>query len=267
MFNIIHKYEIEISSYCNRNCPWCSNKYFNRNFYKEMEEYMFIKILDELQRNVCNREDITITFSKFNEPTYNFELLKLRALQLKLFLPKVKLSINTNGDFLTKEILNLPINILGIMDYDGNGKDYGYELLENLGAQSIVEMNNKLHAIINGIDVKFFFNWRDTFYIEDRGNILNDPNLNWREFKQYRNMPCLIRNRPISIDYLGNVSPCCHIRADVQQHQEYIIGNIKNNTLQEIFNSSKFNAFNSIMEGNDNTLYYNPCRYCQKIKC
>lgn len=267
MFDKIHKYEIEISSYCNRKCDWCSNKIISRNFRKIMKEELFIKILNELQYNNCNREDITVTFSKFNEPTADMELLFLRSSQLKLYLPKATLSINTNGDFLDTRIFNYPINILGIMDYDGKGVNYGYNLLKGYGATEITEMNNQLYANINGISVRFFFNWTKNFFIEDRGNLLHDKNLKWRNFEEHRTMPCLVENRPISIDYLGNVTPCCHIRADELKHQQYVMGNLYGESLQEIFQNDRFLHFNRIMEGGNDNQYFFPCWYCHKIRC
>ena len=71
-----------------------------------------IKIISELERENFNRKDVSITFSKFNEPMYNFDLLRKRVLQLRLYLKNVRLLINTNGDFINKEIIETAAEIL-----------------------------------------------------------------------------------------------------------------------------------------------------------
>lgn len=264
----IHKFEIEISSYCNRQCVWCSNSIYNRFQFKEMDENLFIKIVSELQKLGFNDKRKTITFSKFNEPMFDIELLKRRVLQLRLFLPDVELSINTNGDYLIEDVFNLPINILSIMDYDNNGEKYGEDLLKKFGAKGIFKNGNKLETYINGIFVRYCSDWINNFSIEDRGNLLdNSINVKWRNNRELRCMPCSIKNRPISIDYNGYVSPCCHIREDATEHKQYIIGNVNLSSISDILLGENFKNFNKVMEGNDNAKYFFPCMYCQKVSC
>jgi pyruvate-formate lyase-activating enzyme len=126
MLSNIRLIEIEIHSYCNRKCNWCPNKFIDRNFYKELPEDIFLKILNELKENNFgkNYEKPMITFSRFNEPTYNIDLLNKRIKQTKQILPYIETIVNTNGDYLTKENLNKIspyLDELSIMDYNCKG--------------------------------------------------------------------------------------------------------------------------------------------------
>lgn len=263
--NRIRKFEIEISSHCNRQCPWCSNSIVDRSNNEIMKEDIFIKIISELERAGFDRHDVAITFSKFNEPMYNFDLLEKRILQLRLYLKNVRLLINTNGDYINKKIVELPISELSIMDYDNKGIDYGALVIEGLGANHINRLPTRLVADINNIKVNYLYDWQKHFKIEDRGGLLSSSVCEWKNNREIRDYPCFVSGRPLSIDYLGNVTPCCHIRGDADQHKEYIMGNIKESSMSDIFNNDKFKKFNQNMESKDISKYHDPCKRCQKL--
>lgn len=67
----------------------------------------------------------------------------------------------------------------------------------------------------------------------------------------------------LTIDYQGNVMPCCHMRSDNIQHQDFILGNLNNSSLVDIYTSNKF------LELKDNLLnssFPSVCKNCQKTR-
>ena len=228
-----------------------------------MSEDIFFKIISELEKKRLAK-DLIITFSKFNEPTYDLELLSLRSRQLRLYLPETKLYINTNGDFLDTAIFDLPITRISIMDYDRKGEEYGRSLLKKLGAGAIKKSGYRLYTRIKGREALYLCDWPDNYLIEDRGNLLGKLPMRWKREHQLRERPCKLQY--ISIDYRGNVTPCCHIRAEADKHREYIMGNLNESTLDQIIEGEKFKEFRRVMSGSDSSKYYYPCVRCHKYQ-
>ncbi len=85
-------------------CGWCPNIEIDRSFYHEMPEHIFLKILKELKdAGFADGEgQAMISFSRYNEPLFNVDLLKKRVHQVKQYLPKAVVVTNTNGDYLKK---------------------------------------------------------------------------------------------------------------------------------------------------------------------
>lgn len=47
----------------------------------------------------------------------------------------------------------------------------------------------------------------------------------------------------VSIDYDVIYTLCCNIRSDVKEHKDYLIGNVENNSIFELFTSYKIIEF------------------------
>jgi radical SAM protein with 4Fe4S-binding SPASM domain len=82
---------------------------------------------------------------------------------------------------------------------------------------------------------------------------------------QKRITPCPESDYFITIAYDGSVMPCSCMRPDNPEHQKYILGNVKDNTLLEIYHSKKAEEFRRIIRQADGD-YPDPCKYCQKIR-
>ena len=280
MFTNIRRVEIELHSFCNRQCPWCPNKDINRKFYQELNEEIFIKTIKELKENNFEQASThiinskIITFNRFSEPMSHIELLKKRIKQARKIIPKVIYSINTNGDFLTKENLKgLNLNQLNIMDYDNMGAERCRKRLMDAEVIILGEENNLIIGTHKNIDkIMYFVDWPENFYLEDRAGILkndiflNDKKLKWKDDKKIRTEPCIEPRDYISIDYLGNVTPCCHIRSDYKEHEQYVMGNIYISSLKEIYQSYKWSKFRETMLSGDYENYYETCKNCAKYR-
>ena len=158
MINNIKVLEIEINSYCNRKCSWCPNISINREFSENLSFESYIKILEELRDNNFNG---TISYSRYNEPFADFELLQQYTSKAKEILPNVLLVSNTNGDFLTKDkILNSNISELSIMDYDSLGFAYCINKLLSWGAAIEFVRDNNIYTTIDNIKVVYCVDWK-----------------------------------------------------------------------------------------------------------
>ena len=65
--------EIEVFSYCNRQCWFCPNSHIDRlSTNKIMPEEMYLSILEQLKEIEYNQE---VTYSRYNEPLADKELI------------------------------------------------------------------------------------------------------------------------------------------------------------------------------------------------
>lgn len=242
--------EIGISSFCNRKCWFCPNSIVDR-FSKnlELDEDLFIKILEELKE--IDYSDL-LCLHRYNEPLYNKDLLLKRIKQTREYLPKAIISINTNGDYLTLDYLN-DLNEVGVnmmyISYYYNGNDKNIEFdLDNIIKPRMLKFINKLDIEYskyietdNGYYIYFKYKSIDIEYralnmekiANDRGGIIQGVNI------KERTSQCFLPNMQVSIDYDGTYSMCCNIRSDLEAHKDYIIGNIRDNTIFELFTNDK----------------------------
>lgn len=281
MLSRVRKVEIELQSYCNRKCNWCPNKDIDRSKSIELDEKVYLKLMRELKENNFARDMMkgVISFSRFNEPLWNIDLLVKRVYQARLILndKKINFVANTNGDFLTKEkIKRLNLDELSIMDYDCKGMDYAVKRLRDLGVE-IKEINR--HIIVGRYDrmiVRYFVDWPKHALLEDRAGYFKEDiyyydsqenrtkKMRWRENRKRRVIKCRHPMYFIAIDYNGNVMPCCHMRSDNPEHKDFILGNIYEQYLIDIYYSEKAVEFRRLMFKGDFKNYYKPCMYCQK---
>ena len=98
--DIIHDINMETSTVCNRRCSYCPNSIYDRGLEKnkkDMPFWLFKKIIDELSE--INFEG-RLSPHFFNEPLLDeriFTLIKYAITKL----PKARIVLYTNGDFLT----------------------------------------------------------------------------------------------------------------------------------------------------------------------
>ena len=249
--------EIEIFNYCNRTCEFCPNETIDRkSAVIELPESCFLNTLQELKDQNFKGY---VTFSRYNEPLSQDELLKKRANQVREFLPDVTLIFNTNGDFLTKKRLDgLDVDEISVMDYDNKGIQKCKKRLERVGVD-ITEID---YPFIKGNRGKIKF----LYYVDfvenhtlwnDRGGALEELSLEER-----RTEPCLEPDRFIGVDYNGNIMPCCVTRSDIDSHQDFILGNIKEQSVMDIFNSERAKTIREKAMKGDFDDDMKPCHYC-----
>ena len=200
----LRKIDIEIHSFCNRCCKWCSNSVYKRDFYIEMKDSVFSKIIDELKQ--INYKG-PVFFTRYNEPFYNRDYLKRRIKEVREKLPNNKIGCNTNGDY----------------NYDDYDLDY----------ITVTDYDNKLEEMCDEEKGIRIFRLQN---ICDRGGIL-------KNLSKKRTNPCFEPHYVVAIDYLGNITFCCNMRIECPTHTPYIFGNIENISILEAFNSKEAKRF------------------------
>ena len=76
-----------------------------------------------------------------------------------------------------------------------------------------------------------------------------------------RTSPFFHPNMQVSIDYGGIYNLCCNIRSDVKEHKDYLIGNVENNSIFELFTSDKIIEFRKSLL-RDNSKKFGACANC-----
>lgn len=264
MLKPFRRIDIEFHSKCNRKCDWCPNKRIDRvsNDYI-MDKDLYIKILKDIRdnnykENVNSKLDLNkvISFMGFEEPFLQPDIFKeYLDIAYKILGDTIFFEAHSNGDFLTKENLqNLHLNKLSIMDYDCKGKDYWMQKMKELDCVFIYPETDKeflsfIHESINLIQIHL--NWPEKALLENRGGFLTKEELqgyNLKNNMNERHFECPEMSYFISISYNGLIMPCCHMRFDNPMHKDYIIGDLKTQTLSEIFQSEKYNKLKNILQ-------------------
>lgn len=100
---IFFRAEIETTSFCNRRCKYCPNSIYDRGIEKNfMNEELWTKIMKELNEMHWHG---FIQPVGYGEPLADPRMPQLLAITKK-YLPKCKVVIYTNGDYLTEEVYN-----------------------------------------------------------------------------------------------------------------------------------------------------------------
>lgn len=282
MLSEIYRVDIEFHSKCNRKCPWCPNSSIDRMSKDEIfDKDLFIKLITDLYNNNFGKKSsygsnfaqAVISFIGYQEPFLQPELLKEYVSIVKnIFYDRnICLLVNSNGDYFSEENLdNLNLSLVNIMDYDCKGKKYWEEKLKANKCAIIESSPNYIVAIHNHVNsVQVFLDWPKQHALEDKGGLL-DPNTlssyQWKNNRDVRKVPCPEPSYYINIYHNGDVTPCCHIRPDAELHQDYILGNLYDNSIVDIFYGEKASSFRKKMSSWQFENYPKPCQFCQKTR-
>jgi len=308
--------EIEIQSKCNRKCSWCPNVEVDIFSHStEMSEEAYMNILEGIRSvDLFDETKLRISYSRYNEPFYKPDLLKKRVKQAKDMFPLAELCCNTNGDYLrkrgSKDLDDLMLDTLNIMDYDNRGVEHGKELFKKCGiklnnsprrmkqfdeTKPITKSNRSLLGYRNNITlINYHIDWtRTSVGLEDRGGYFTNSDGTYKEvinnygknkgekikFRNYergkgltgkiptpnkmiRRRKCLYPTYGIWVDYDGGVFGCCQMRGDLDIHKDYILGNVYNTPIKDIFNSKKAKEFRKLLRSDKWDEYPTPCKRC-----
>lgn len=251
MFSKIKNLELEFHSQCNRKCEWCPNKDIDRTFYKELDEDVFLKLLNDLKINKFNLyRNATVYIARYHEPLINIGLLNKRIKQIKKFFPYINIVVKTNGDFVEKlDLKDFYATRLNIMDYDCLGAEKVKKKISEAGFKNI-KYNKKNKQILSkskyGTTALYRVDWPKHALLENRGGLLsqeevihNRTKLKWRKNREERTEICTEPLDSIYIDYNGSVMPCAHTRSDADSHKELILGNLYKSDIDDIYKSSR----------------------------
>lgn len=267
--------EIEVFSYCNRRCWFCPNSILDRHSANtNMDEQVYLKILKELH---AIDYDGKISYSRYNEPLSDRIILK-RIRQASELLPKAVLHTNTNGDYLTREYLDAlyeaGLRSLCIQSYlekeDTFIEDFVVEKIEKKLQQlklpyrfSVNRQNEWYEAEVGYKDMAINIYTRNFKHNGcNRGESIPDSFFEGDGIAFNRKSPCLSPFWYSHIDYTGNVVPCCNIRSDNPKHARFVMGNVSDTSLFDIYGGQKFaNWRKEVFNYNLNKI--RPCRSCR----
>jgi len=267
---------IEPHSQCNRKCWFCPNSKIDRHSRLDMmENDIFIKVLTELAEIDYDGD---LSFSLYNEPLMDKNICsKIKV--VREMLPNVMIHFNTNGDFLTNEILGklekagldrilishyVDSNINNLWTYDKafNSIVKMCDALR-LSQPSFWTSDNDFHCMatveLGNLNIMHHtFNMRK--FACDRGGTLSEkPELTKIE---KRTKFCVVPYLSFIINYKGTVYPCANFHPESPEHQKLIVGDVKKESIFEIFAGEKFTEFRKKMIMDINTPPCNSCNAC-----
>ncbi|RLD64018.1 MAG: hypothetical protein DRJ01_02105 [Bacteroidetes bacterium] len=227
IFSVI---ELNLLNYCNRSCSFCPS--IVPATKKEMSPLTYLSVI--LQLRNMGFEGL-LSFSGFSEPTLHTDLYYYIDMKNK-FIPNAHLTMNTNGDFLTDDIIDLLFK-KGIDDICISV--YEKETLKKFDNKRIIEYNNKRLV------------FKDRFSNEDFVN--NRAGSLFSIEKPLKNI-CYYPYYSIYVDYNGDILFCPH-----DYNKTIVLGNILNNdSLLDTWNGKEINK----IRGNRNHL---PCSNCDVL--
>jgi len=236
---------IETTSQCNNNCSFCPvSTINNQRPLVKMRHKIFVKIINDL---------VDLNFSGKiypfinNEPLLDgFILDKVRYIRQKL--PKATIHIETNGILLTLKLayaLFEFVDTIKINDYADNDKDYKNFTLRTRDFLKKIDKDK----IKRDVDLIVCHRLKNQL-LSDRsgkveGRIISQTNVN-----KFCNFPFY----QLNINPKGKIFVCCR-----DTYWEEIIGDIKENSLEEIWNNNKYNEIRDAFL-NDKRI----CSVCRK---
>jgi hypothetical protein len=242
--------EIETSRKCNRTCTWCPNGEHPVRHEQELMDWGLFQDLT-IQLGQAGYAG-WFAFHNYNEPLLNTRLCK-EVEQVREAAPLARPAIYTNGDALNRERLDrliesgvvsirvtryphtadTPPSYEAITDYlrraglDDLEFDYS-PARQGLGA--LCEFDGvRLEVISPAIEKTY--NTRG-------GSVTMLPVL-----AKMRTAPCLMTATSLVVDYRGAVKMCCCVYPESAPHEQYVIGNVGERLLLELWRSEAMNAY------------------------
>ena len=242
--------ELETHAFCNRKCSFCPNSRLNRSDKSQiMPKELFERIIDELVEINFKK---TLKLHRYNEPLAH-EIIYTRIKYARRQLPNANIGFHTNGDYLNinnlRKLERMGINFIEValyMDFEDlrnnevdAAKKHCESFIKRIGARAIPINQKKDLARYKIMMDKL----KCSIYVPNVNCQFTDRGGAIRKYSnKIRLSPCRIPFNQLFIDWTGEVLPCCHLLGDIESHRKYILGNVKQNSLQDIFFSNISNS-------------------------
>lgn len=230
----VQRVEVETHSYCNRRCNYCPNEVGDRlGENKRMTMAHWQLILANLQEIDYAHN---LVLQSYNEPLADRAIVE-RIREAKEALPKARILIYTNGDYLDRDYLDA-LSQAGL-DYmhvsihtrhDGTYSDvdalnliaklvrrlgYPIRYSQMLSQQLIVARIPHPRVDIEVRSINYTQHGNDRAGVV---SIVKKPPL--------RKAPCHFPFAHFYVGFNGNITPCCHVRGDLPAMSDYLYGNL-----------------------------------------
>lgn len=237
--------ELETSTYCNRKCPWCPNSKYKRGQFKNFISFdLFIKIINDLKNISYDRQ---LALHGYNEPLLDPNLYTFLNI-IKTELPRTKIVIFTNGDYLEKgglkKLEKNSVSSLCISLHDAIGSnDYKKLLFDNLkklgkergGLKDVSDIFGKKYKV-DSPNMEIIYYIPNQKMMTSRGGIIKNLE------KNNKNPFCYLPFSSGAIDCDGNMKICCEIYPQNNLHKRIgLIGNLKDKSFRDLWLSNKYN--------------------------
>lgn len=271
MCRTVRRVVIENFNYCNRVCSFCSNSVIDRRSSKiYLFHRTYTKILNELAMGGYSH---AVAYGRYSEPLAD-PITVERVAQARSTLPTAHLYVNTNGDYLDQALLErlfrAGLDELKVMRYLPVGRRFTTDegarsceaLLGALGLPGRLVTHEPEAIVYYEVDLP----WPGAMSVRaesyalrgcDRGGTL--AHLAGRR----RLLPCRAPIYELNIDFDGSVVPCCNMRSDVPLHRPYVLGNVADTALADIYFGAKARAVRSVVAQPSPDLL--PCLTCTYV--
>lgn len=273
----VNRIVIETSSYCNRRCKFCPNESGLRIGAelraKRMPTLLLAGICDAL-RSIDY--DKTILLHLYNEPTADPDLAqKVRLIREKL--PKPKISFNSNGDYLSREmlleLLDAGLTSLSVSLYGPNHGDFDTDYLST-SFERVFEIVGKPVEIqrVNEIQLKADTQFEHdgkrlpvSVFAVDFNRVGYDRAQSvGTELDVVRTSPCPAPFAELNIAWDGLIVPCCNIHPDHAELNNLSCGKIvTGEEIFQVFSSDAMRAWRraTALYG----AFQSPCNSCTRL--
>ena len=229
---------IELTNRCNMHCSYCPRRFWKNVKEEDINAMLFYKIAQELHKH---KDLIIVPFFR-GETTINPHWITMIDLLNKLG----KIQFATNTTLLhpddVKELIAMKIDFISfsiqrfhvipqiVYYFFEQNRKAGFPVQMQISTVNTEKKNyDKLieqwHMVLDPVEIRVY-----TEHSKD-GKFGSIENITGREYICYKPF------EEIVILSNGNVTICCH------SWEGNIMGNIKDNTIEEIWNSSKYTYF------------------------
>lgn len=249
--------EIELFSFCNRTCWFCPNSEIDRLSHNVvLEESTYLDIISQLAKVNYDGE---ITYSRYNEPLSNKDIILSRIKAARDMLPLAKLRTNTNGDYLDREYIfqlrDAGLNELFVQQYLSNNELYDHKKISSKLFKKAVDLGftysivsdipgQRIEVNLNTVGITTHIRARN-FSKEGSGRTKFLSSIVSSSY--VRTKSCSQPFNNMYVDYNGNVMVCCNTRSDINSHAGGIMGNVSKNKLWEIFISDAYAPWRNML--------------------
>ena len=259
---------LETSSYCNRKCSYCPLSIYEKPQIL-MDYDLFENILIQLKSIGF---ESTLSLNLYNEPLADEDIFK-RIEMARQYLPKAFIKFNSNGDFISKEVLDRLVKVgnsaLFVTLHPGANKNYEDEdrlkhfkqFFKMAGLEMTIDSITPFKNITSDIDYKgmrlliMANNWGE--YGNSRASTI--PAL---DSQKIRTSPCMRPFREFTIYHDGQIYPCCQFFPDTDSDNHYKVADLRvNQDIFAAFASSKMAGFRKDLFGFNEK--GSPCDLCK----
>lgn len=272
--NTVNYVEFEPHAFCNRLCHFCPNSSIDRRSNKQvLSPDVHAKVLADL-REIDYAG--TVAYARYSEPMAREEIFSLIE-DARRHLPAAYLKIISNGDYLTREKVErlraAGLDFLAVSIYLPASTPWSRESateeirtlanrvkidcqITKITETSIfadfdidgLKMNARCHDF--GLGKQGFDRGKAVDWMIDPGFVRNDP--------------CSFVFRNFTMGYNGAVMPCCNLRSDVPEQASFVLGNVAEANIFDIYAGPKFIEWRRGLA--DFSDKQGPCRLCKDAR-